>query len=118
MKLFNIFKKHKDAPFIDEMWVCTFKFKPWEPEDYKVIIKKVKIVMAEAGKDGIFVTSSEKDPFNQHSELRGYVNKITCDSQWTGFFETKEEAEKAYNELMKKWISEIESKMIGMVLWP
>ena len=122
MKLFNIFKKQKQmtikelyAPVLDEMWVCAFKFNPWEPENHKVIFKKVKIVMAEADKEGIFVKSSEPDPFDQHSELYGYIDKITCNWRWTGFFETKEEAEKAYNELMKKWIGVIESKMVGAV---
>ena len=122
MKLFNIFKKQKKltikelyAPVLDEMWVCTFRFNPWEPENHTVIFKKVKIVMAEADTDGIFVKSSEPDPFDNRSDLRGYIDKITCNWHWTGFFETKEEAEKAYNDLMKKWISVIESKMVGAV---
>ena len=122
MKLFNIFKKQKKltikelyAPVLDEMWVCTFRFTPWEPENHKVIFKKVKIVKAEADKDGIYVKSLEPDPFDQSSELHGYIDKITCNWHWTGFFETKEEAEKAYNDLMKKWISVIESKMVGAV---
>ena len=122
MKLFNIFKKQKKitirdlyTPVLDEMWVCTFRFNPWEPENHTVIFKKVKIVMAEADKNGIFVRSSEPDPFDNHSELCGYIDKITCNWRWTGFFETKEEAVKAYNDLMKKWIGVIESKMVGDV---
>ncbi len=122
MKFFDIFKKQKKltikelyAPVLDEMWVCVFNYVPWEPENHKVIFKKVKIVMAQAGKDGIFVQSSEPDPLDSSSELRGYIDKITCNWHWTGFFETKEEAEKAYNDLMKKWISVIESKMVGAV---
>ena len=125
MKLFNIFKKQKKkkkmtikelyAPVLDEMWVCAFRFSPWEPKDHKVIFKKVKIVKAVACKEGIYVKASEPNPFDQSSELRGYIDKITCNWHWTGFFETKEEAEKAYNDLMKKWISVIESKMVGAV---
>jgi hypothetical protein len=122
MKLFNIFKKQKKltlkelyAPVLDEMWVCTFKFNPWEPENHKVVFKNVPIVKAEADKEGIYVKSSEPYPFDQSSDLRGYIGKITCNLHWTGFFETKEEAEKAYNDLMKKWISVIESKMVGSV---
>ena len=126
MKLFNIFKKQKkltikelyaQAPIIDEMWVCAFNFEPWEPEKHKVVFKKVKIVEAKATPDGIFVTADEKDPlyFSESYKLRGYIDKITSQWSWTGFFETKEDAEKAYNELMKKWISVIESKMVGAV---
>lgn len=122
MKLFNIFKKQKKltikelyAPVLDEMWVCAFNFTPWSPEDHGVVFKKVKIVKAEACQEGIYVKSSEPDPFDNSSELRGYIDKITCNWRWTGFFETKEEAEKAYNDLMKKWISVIESKMVGAV---
>lgn len=122
MKLFNIFKKQKKmsikelyAPVLDEMWVCAFNFAPWASKEHKVVFKKVKIVRAEADKDGIFVKSSEPDPFDKSSELRGYIDKITCNWHWTGFFETKKDAEKAYNDLMKKWISVIESKMVGAV---
>ena len=124
MKLFDIFKKKKKmtikelyAPVLDEMWVCAFNFTPWNPEEHKVIFKKVEIVKAEACKEGIYVKSSQKDPFDQSqsSELRGYIDKITCNWCWTGFFETKEEAQNAYNKLMKQWISVIESKMVGDV---
>ena len=124
MKLFNIFKKQKKltlkelyAPVLDEMWVCAFKFNPWDPENHKVIFKKVKIVEAKATPDGIFVTADEKDPLylSESYKLRGYIDRITPQRSWTGFFETKEDAEKAYNELMKKWILVIESKMVGAV---
>ena len=124
MKLFNIFKKQKKmtikelyAPVLDEMWVCVFNFTPWEPENHKVIFKKVKIVEAKATPDGIVVISDEKDPFyfSEGYILRGYIDRITSQWSWNGFFETKEEAEKAYNDLMKKWISVIESKMVGAV---
>ena len=122
MKLFDIFKKQKKltikelyTPVLDEMWMCTFKFNPWDPEQHKVVFKKVKIVKAEADRGGIFVWSSDPNPFDNSLESYGYIDKITCSRHWTGFFETKEEAEKAYNDLMKKWISVIESKMVGSV---
>ena len=124
MKLFNIFKKRKKltlkelyAPVLDEMWVCAFKFNPWDSENHKVIFKKVKIVEAKATPDGIFVTAGEKDPFyfSENYKLGGYIDRITSQWSWNGFFETKEEAEKAYNKLMKKWISVIESRMVGAV---
>lgn len=123
MKLFDIFKKKKKmtikelyAPVLDEMWVCTFNFCPWDESRHKVVFKKVKIVSAEATREGIWVKSNETYPFNKSNQtICGYIDKINCEWHWTGFFETKEEAEKSYNELMKKWISVIESKMVGSV---
>ena len=124
MKLFNIFKKRKKltlkelyAPVLDEMWVCVFNFEPWDVKAHDVVFKKVNIVKASADEKGIFVESDEQDPFDKYdkSKLRGYIDRITSSWHWVGFFETKEEAEKAYNELMKKWIGVIESKMVGAV---
>jgi hypothetical protein len=124
MKFFDIFKKKKVvtikdiyAHVLDQMWVCVFNFEPWSPESHEVIFKKVNIVKACANEKGIFVESSEPDPFSPYDNrcLCGYIDRISNSWNWTGFFETKEEAEKAYNDLMKKWISVIESKMVGAV---
>ena len=124
MKFFDIFKKKKVvtikdiyAHVLDQMWVCVFDFEPWKPERHEVIFKKVNIVKACADEKGIFVESSESDPFCPYENRRlcGYIDTISDQWHWTGFFETKEEAEKAYNELMKRWISVIESKMVGSV---
>lgn len=122
MKLFDIFKKRKKltikelyAPVLDKMWVCVFNFCPWDVEEHDVVFKKVTIVKASADEKGIFVESDEQDPFTRYDKerLRGYIDRITSSWHWVGFFETKEEAEKAYNELMKKWVAVIESKMVG-----
>lgn len=124
MKLFNIFKKQKKmtikelyAPVLDKMWVCVFNFSPWDVKEHGVVFKKVNIIKACADEKGIFVESDERDPFTMYEKerLRGYIDHITSSWHWVGFFETKEEAEKAYNDLMKKWIGVIESKMVGAV---
>ena len=124
MKLFNIFKRQRKltikelyAPVLDEMWVCAFDFAPWSEERHQVMFKKVNIVKASADQKGIFVESNEQDPFSPYDNrfLCGYIDTISDNWHWTGFFETKEEAEKAYNKLMKKWIGVIESKMVGAV---
>ena len=122
MKLFDIFKKRKKltikelyAPVLAKMWVCVFNFCPWDVEEHDVVFKKVNIVKASADEKGIFVESDKQDPFTRYDKerLRGYIDRITLSWHWVGFFETKEEAEKAYNELMKKWVAVIESKMVG-----
>lgn len=123
MKLFDIFKKKKKkkmtikelyAPVLDEMWVCTFNFCPWDETRNKVVFKKVKIVSAEATREGIWVKSNEPYPFDGTNEdMCGYIDKIDCRWYWNGFFETKEEAEKAYVELMEKWIGEIRKNVDG-----
>lgn len=121
MGLFNIFQKKKKktlkelyTPVLDEMWVCTFNFCPWDEEDNSVYIKKVKIVSARADSKGIFVESSSPYPFGTSSMkdvMKGYIDRISSGWYWTGFFETREEAVKAYKELMEKWISAIRGNM-------
>ena len=121
MKLFDIFKKKKKmtikelyAPVLDEMWVCTFNFCPWDEKDNNVVIKKVKIVSARADEKGIFVESSSPYPFEASSignTMCGYIDRISSGWHWTGFFETEEEAKLAYNNLMLKWCEVIKSKI-------
>lgn len=122
MGFFNIFQKKKKkmtlkelyAPVLDEMWVCTFNFCPWDENDNKVYIKKVKIISARAENKGIFVESSSPYPFGTSSMgdvMKGYIDRISSGWYWTGFFETREEAVKAYKELMEKWISAIRGNM-------
>ena len=120
MKLFNIFKKKKKmslkelyAPVLDEMWVCTFNFCPWDESRNKVVFKKVKIVSAEATREGIWVKSDETYPFDGTKEtICGYIDKIDCRWYWNGFFETEEKAKKAFNDLMEKWCGVIKSKIV------
>lgn len=121
MGFFNIFNKKKKmtikelySPVLDEMWVCTFDFCPWDEKDNSVYIKKVEIVSARADSKGIFVESSSPYPFGTSSMknvMQGYIDKISSGLYWTGFFETREDAVKAYNELMEKWISSIRANM-------
>lgn len=121
MKLFNIFKKKKKmslkelyTPVLDEMWVCTFNFCPWDEDKNKVVFKKVKIVRAEATADGIWVRCNEPYPFESSCSddcMCGYIDKFECRWYWNGFFETKEEAEKAYTELTETWIERIKKNV-------
>ena len=122
MKLFDIFKKKKKmtikelyAPVLDEMWVCTFNFRPWDESGNKVIFKKVVIVSAEATRDGIWVMSGERYPFHENDEtICGYIDKFDCGRYWTGFFETEEEAKKAFNDLMIKWCDVMKSNIVDI----
>ena len=120
MKLFNLFKRQKKmtikksfAPVLDKMWVCVINFQPWNPERHEVVFKEVSIVKACADESGIYVESDEKHSTSDYQELNGYIDKITSRfDHWVGFFETKGEAEQAYNKLMKEWIRVIVTKMV------
>ena len=117
MNLFGIFKRRKKMSlkelypnFLDEMWMCRFTFRPWEPGGYEVVFKKVKITEARATPDGIFVKSDEKEEHCSNC-ICGYIDRFTCNWEWTAFFETEEEAKRAYDALMEEWISVMRSKM-------
>ena len=82
--MFEIFKRKKKmtikelyAPVLDEMWMCAFSFRPWKPDDFEVIVKKVHIVSAEATDRGIWVKSDEKVPGWETQKYEGYIDKIT-----------------------------------------
>ena len=105
---------YKSTPLLDKMWVCVFRFSPWEPKDFKVVFKKVDIVKAVAYKEGVWVESTEHDPLGgSDKHLDGYVDRITSQWHWVGFFETREEAVKAYNKFMDDCIAEINEKKVG-----
>ena len=120
--MFNIFKRRKKlsikelyAPVLDKMWCCVINFCPWTPDRHSVVFKKVDIIKAEANKEGIWVQSRFQNPYEPYHEdfVMGYIDKITMRSQTSGFFETKEAAEKAYNDLMEKWIAVIRNGMVN-----
>ena len=119
--MFNIFKRGKKlsikelyAPVLDKMWCCVINFCPWTPDRHGVVFKKVDIIKAEADKEGIWVESDFQNPYEKYRDdfVRGYIDKITMRSQTSGFFETKEAAEEAYNALMEKWIAVIRNGMV------
>ena len=119
--MFNIFKRRKKlslkelyAPVLDEMWCCVVNFSPMDPNQHGVVFKKVNIVKAEADKEGIWVESDFPNPFYKYTKepIKGYVDKIGCCFHTAGFFETKEAAEKAYNELMQQCIDVIKRSMV------
>lgn len=118
--MFGIFKRRKKltikeiyAPVLDEMWMCAFDFRPCDPEDFKVIVRKVRITSAQASRDGIWVVSDEPIPGWQMKKYAGYIDRITEQCGWVGFFETKEQAETEFNKMMDKWVSEMESRKFG-----
>ena len=78
---------------------------------------KVRLNKAEATSDGIWVNSFERNPFDYYGDgAEGYVGRLEqIRSWWCGFFETKEAAEKCYNETMKKWIKIIQNNLIDMI---
>lgn len=119
--MFNIFKRRKKlslkelyAPVLDEMWCCVVNFCPWRPNEHRVVFKKVNIIKAEADSEGIWVESDFLNPYvkNDKDTIKGYIDKITMRFHTAGFFETKEAAEKAYNDLMQKWIDVIMHSMV------
>ena len=118
--MFGIFKRKKKmtikelyAPVLDEMWMCAVNFTPWDSEDFRVTVKKVRITSAQASRDGIWVVSDETIPGWETKKYAGYIDKIGEHYGWVGFFETKEQAETEFNKMMDKWISEMESRKFG-----
>lgn len=120
--MFNIFKRRKKlslkelyAPVLDEMWCCVINFCPWKPDRHRVVFKKVNIIKAEAATEGIWVQSDFQNPYEKYHEdfVSGYIDKITMRMQTSGFFETRELAEKAYNALMEEWIAVIRNGMVN-----
>ena len=122
MKLLNrLLKTRKpDKETIGSMWLCAanFAIHNWtEPNWHGVVVKEVGIKQACVLRDGMFVESTERNPFNFGDciDFRGYVGKMTWNrerqSYFVGFFETREEAENAYRELATKLIDDIASKI-------
>ena len=122
MKLLNrLLKTRKpDEETIGSMWLCAANFAvhDWtKPNWCGVVVKEVGIKQAYMLRDGMFVESTERNPFNFGDCIcfRGYVGRMTWNgerqSYFVGFFETKEEAENAYRELAKKLIDDIASKI-------
>ena len=84
------------------------------PSDEALLRKYYDIVKAVAYKEGVWVESTEHDPLGgSDKHLDGYVDRITSQWHWVGFFETREEAVKAYNKFMDDCIAEINEKKVG-----
>lgn len=122
MKLLNrLLKTRKpDDETIGSMWLCAANFAVhnWtKPNWCGVIVKEVGIKQACTFRDGMFVESTERNPFNFGDCIcfRGYVGRMTFNTEskdyFVGFFASKEEAENAYRELAKKLIDDIASKI-------
>ena len=120
--MFGLFKKKKKmtlkelyAPVLDRMWVCVLNFCPWNPKGHDVKFMEVSIRKAEADKEGIYVNSDDRNPFDESETMNGYIDKITSSfGYWVGFFETKEEAVAAYNKLMDEWVKVIQDKKVAI----
>ena len=121
LKIFKIFKKNAISPkelykpVLGDMWMCSVRFRPWEESKHDFCIKKVGLSKAEATNEGIWVIADEKDPFDPYTKegAHGYIDRLeSYGCSWIGFFESKEAAEKCYNETMEKWISVIQGKLI------
>ena len=118
MRLFNLFTRKKKKtikelyePVLDKMWCCLVNFCPWEPTRHKVIFREVGIIDAHATKEGIYVKSDWNNPFRFDSKVDGYIDEICVRFDTAGFFETEDEAKKAYNKLMENWIAVIRANM-------
>lgn len=122
MKLLNRLLKTKtsDEKTIGSMWLCAANFavNNWtEPNWHGVMVKEVGIKEARVLRDGMFVESTERNPFNFGDPVcfRGYVGRMTFNNErksyFVGFFEAREEAVDAYSKLAKKLIDDISSKI-------
>ena len=105
---------------IGSMWLCATNFAVcnWtKPNWHGAVVKEVGIKHAYMRPDGMYVESTERNPFNFGDCIcfRGYVGKMMFNTEnkdyFVGFFESKEEAENAYHKLAKKLIDDIVSKM-------
>ena len=121
--MFGIFKRrnkvsvkelYQDIPLLDKMWMCVARFCPWNPDGHGVKFVEVSIKRAEAEKNGIYVHSPCRNPFDGDESMSGYIDKITSQfGYWVGFFETKDEAVAAYNKLMDDWVKVIQNKKVA-----
>ncbi len=122
MKFLNRLLKTKkpDEKTIGSMWLCAANFAVYnwtKPNWCDVVVKEVGIEQAYMLRDGMFVESTERNPFNFGDPVcfRGYVGRMTWNderkSYFIGFFETREEAVDAYSKLAKKLIDDISSKI-------
>lgn len=122
MKLLNrLLKARKpDDETIGSMWLCAANFAVhnWTKSNWHgVVVKEVGIEHAYMRRDGMYVESTERNPFNFGDciRFRGYVGRMEFNTEnkdyFVGFFESKEEAENAYRELAKKLIDDITSKI-------
>ena len=120
MKLLDMLmksKKSKSTPTentIGSMWACVVKCMPCQKDWYDVVIKEVGVVEASAYKGRTFIRSDESNPLHPgFGYLNGYADCLEYDQEnycWIGFFETKEDAVAAYNELAKKLVDSIMAK--------
>ena len=121
MKLLDMLMKSKKSAekraenALGVMWACAVKCKPWQKDWYDVSIKEVAVVEAMADDSGVYVRTSERNPFDKCDpvELCGHVGELNYVDQkyyWVGFFETEEKAKAAYRELAEKLIADIKAK--------
>jgi len=122
MKLLNrLLKTRKlNDETIGSMWLCAANFAVYnwtKPNWHGVLVKEVGIENACIRRDGMYVESTERNPFNFGDPIcfRGYVGRLTFNNEnksyFVGFFESRDEAENAYRELAKKLIDDIVSKI-------
>ena len=121
MKLLDMLMKSKKSKStraentIGSMWACVVKCMPWQKDWYDVAIKEIGVVEASAYRGRTFIKSMEDNPLHAGgSYLSGYADCLEYDQEdycWIGFFETKEDAVAAYNELAKRLAASILAKV-------
>ena len=129
MKFLNRLLKTKklDDKTIGSMWLCAANFDVRnfaKPNWCDVLVKEVGIKEAYMRQDGMFVESTEPNQFNLGATIvnlgdpirfHGYVGRLLWNDEnknyFVGFFETKEDAENAYIDLVEKLTEDIASKI-------
>ena len=149
MKFLNRLLKTKklDDKTIGSMWLCAANFDIHnfaKPNWCDVLVKEVGIKQVCMIQDGMFVESTERNPFISDYTVcfRGYVGRLVSNgecqivnpfkieekegwnayinwvmsngkypSYFVGFFETKEDAENAYLDLVEKLTEDIASNI-------
>ena len=122
MKFLNRLLKTKklDDKAIGSMWLCAANFdvRNFAKSNWcDVLVKEVGIKEAYMRQDGMFVESTERNQFNLGATIsfRGYVGRLLWNDEnkdyFVGFFETKEDAENAYLDLVEKLTEDIASKI-------
>ncbi len=126
MNLIDIFKKNKnstnnnsektDPYLLGKMWLCLVDFCPGEV--FRKAFVNVPINMVVSTADGLQVRTYDiSHPFDRTSgKINGFfgVMKQIYSNTWSGFFETEEEAKRAFNELMDEWIDIMQNGKVSV----
>lgn len=99
-------KSVQESVALGEMVLCHFEFYPMsrkvEPKYDSVTVKSINVT-----DEGIYA-EFEAQKIGKIGRCGSYVGEITCRVDgWSGLFNTREEAEKCFNDTMAAWKANI-----------